>query len=41
MRNYAICVCVLVSLSAFAGKKHKDVPQAPLPGIIINAKRMS
>src|SRR5580700_6151128 len=40
MRNYALCVCMLVSLSAFAGKKQKDIPQAPLPGAVVNAKKV-
>jgi hypothetical protein len=39
MRKSAAILCVLVSLYAVAGKNRKDVPLAPLPTVIINAKK--
>jgi len=40
MRKCAICMCLLVSLNVFAGKNRKEVPPAPLPGIVISAKKV-
>src|SRR5271157_5555981 len=40
MRKLAVCLCVLVSLNAFAAKHRKDVPPAPLPAVVVNAKRI-
>ena len=40
MRVPTILLCLVVSLSAFAGKTRKDVPAAPLPAAVVSAKRV-
>ena len=40
MRKLVVSLCVLISLNAFAAKNRKDVPPAPLPAVVVNAKRI-
>ena len=40
MRKLCVVLCLFVSLNAIAGKRRKDVPIAPLPTVIANAKRV-
>ncbi|HZZ16182.1 MAG TPA: hypothetical protein VFE08_09500 [Candidatus Sulfotelmatobacter sp.] len=40
MRKIALYLCVLTSLTALAAKNRKDVPPAPLPTAVINAKKI-
>jgi len=40
MRNLAAILCLFISLHAVAGKSRKDVPPAPLPSVIVNAKKV-
>jgi hypothetical protein len=40
MRKLAMSLCVLVSLNASAAKNRKDVPTAPLPAVVANAKKI-
>jgi hypothetical protein len=40
MRKLALYLCVLVSLNASAAKNRKDVPPAPLPAVVTNAKKI-
>jgi hypothetical protein len=40
MRKLAASLCVLISLNALAAKSRKDVPPAPLPAVVANAKRV-
>lgn len=40
MRKIAMSLCVLVSLNASAAKNRKDVPPAPLPAIVADAKKI-
>jgi len=40
MRSLLTSLCLLVSLSAFAARSRKDVPPAPLPTVVINAKKI-
>jgi len=38
MRRILAVLCLLVSINAVAGKSRKDIPPAPLPSVIANAK---
>jgi hypothetical protein len=40
MRKLAVFLCVLVSMNASAAKSRKDVPPAPLPAVVTNAKKI-
>ena len=40
MRKLVVSLCVLISLNAFAAKNRKDVPPAPLPAVVVNAKKI-
>ena|ERR1700730_9670608 len=40
MRKLIVVLCVLVSLNAFAERHRKDIPPAPLPAVVVNAKRI-
>jgi hypothetical protein len=40
MRKLTVVLCVLVSLNAFAERHRKDIPSAPLPAVVVNAKRI-
>jgi hypothetical protein len=40
MRKLTLCLCLLIPISAFAGKSRKDVPPAPLPSAVVNAKKV-
>lgn len=40
MRKLAAYLCVLVSLNAFAAKHRKNVPPAPLPTVVVTAKKI-
>lgn len=40
MRRILAVTCLFVSLYAIAGKSRKDIPPAPLPTVIANAKRV-
>jgi hypothetical protein len=40
MRKLATSLCLIVSLSAFGARSRKDVPPAPLPTVVINAKKI-
>jgi len=39
MRKLVVGLCVLISLHAFGAKNRKDVPPAPRPAVVVNAKR--
>jgi len=40
MRKLAVSLCVLISLNTFAARERKDVPPAPLPTAVVNAKKI-
>jgi hypothetical protein len=40
MRKLVVSVCVLISLNTFSAKNRKDVPPAPLPAVVVNAKKI-
>jgi hypothetical protein len=40
MRKIAIGLCVCISLNAFGTKHRKDIPSAPLPAVVVNAKKI-
>ena len=40
MCQLTVFLCVLISLNAFATKNRKDVPAAPLPTVVVNAKKV-
>src|SRR5450631_3534070 len=40
MRKLVMSLCVLISLTTFAAKSRKDVPPAPLPTVVVNAKKI-
>jgi hypothetical protein len=40
MRRLGLTLCLFVSLNAIAGKSRKDIPTAPLPAIVANAKKI-
>ncbi len=40
MRKLAAALCLFLSVYADAGKSRKDIPPAPLPSVVVNAKRV-
>jgi hypothetical protein len=40
MRNIALALCLCISLRAVAGKNKQNIPPAPLPTIVVNAKKI-
>jgi hypothetical protein len=40
MRKLAMCLCVLISLETAVAKNRKDIPAAPLPAVVVNAKKI-
>jgi hypothetical protein len=40
MRKLAVCLCVLILMATVAARNRKDVPPAPLPAVVVNAKKI-
>lgn len=40
MRKLAVSLCVFVSLTTLEAKNRKEVPPAPLPAVVVNAKKV-
>lgn len=40
MRKLAVCLCVVISVATVAARNRKDVPPAPLPTVVVNAKKI-
>jgi hypothetical protein len=40
MRKLVAFLCVFIALSAYAAKNRKEVPPAPLPAVVVNAKKI-
>src|ERR1035438_4010606 len=40
MGKIGVMLCLFVSIYAVAGKSRKDIPHAPLPSVVVNAKRV-
>lgn len=40
MRKLAVALCLFLSVYADAGKSRKDIPPAPLPLVVVNAKKV-
>jgi hypothetical protein len=40
MRKLAVALCLFLSVYADAGKSRKDIPPAPLPSVVVNAKKV-
>jgi hypothetical protein len=40
MRKIALALCLCISLHAVAAKNKKDIPPAPLPAVVVNAKKI-
>src|SRR2546425_8462407 len=40
MRKIGVVLCLFISLYAVAGKRRKDIQPAPLPSVIVNAKKV-
>jgi hypothetical protein len=40
MRKIGALLCLFISIYAVAGKSRKDIPPAPLPSVIVNAKKV-
>jgi hypothetical protein len=40
MRRLEVALCLFISIYAVAGKSRKDVPPAPLPSVVVNAKKV-
>ena len=40
MRKLAVALCLFLSVCADAGKSRKDIPPAPLPSVVVNAKKV-
>jgi TPP-dependent 2-oxoacid decarboxylase len=40
MKKVIVLVCLLAATCAFASKKRKDIPAAPLPSVVVNAKKV-
>jgi hypothetical protein len=40
MHKIAIGLCVCFSLNAFGAKHRQDIPSAPLPTVVVNAKKI-
>lgn len=41
MGKIGIMLCLFISMYAIAGKSRKDIPSAPLPSVVVNAKKVS
>jgi hypothetical protein len=40
MSKVGILLCLMISTLAVAGKSRKDIPPAPLPAVVVNAKKV-
>lgn len=40
MRKLGMCLCVLISVGTVAARNRKDIPPAPLPAVVVNAKKI-
>jgi hypothetical protein len=40
MRKLVAFLCVFIALSGYAAKNRKEVPPAPLPAVVVNAKKI-
>ena len=40
MRKLAVSMCMFFSLTTLEAKNRKDVPSAPLPAVVVNAKKI-
>jgi hypothetical protein len=40
MRKLVTVLCLFISIYAVAGKSRKDIPTAPLPSVVVNAKKV-
>jgi hypothetical protein len=40
MRKIVVALCVFISLNAFGAKHRNDIPVAPLPTVVVNAKKI-
>jgi len=40
MRRIGVVLCLFVSLHAVVAKSRKDIPPAPLPSVVVNAKKV-
>jgi hypothetical protein len=40
MRKLVAFLCVFIAVSAYAAKNRKEVPPAPLPAVVVNAKKI-
>ena len=40
MGKIGVMLCLFISIYAVAGKSRKDIPTAPLPSIVVNAKKV-
>jgi len=40
MRKIGAVLCLFFSICAVAGKSRKDIPPAPLPSVVVNAKKV-
>jgi hypothetical protein len=40
MRKLVTVLCLVISIYAVAGKSRKDIPTAPLPFVVVNAKKV-
>jgi len=40
MRKIGIGLCVFISVNAFGAKHRNDIPAAPLPTVVVNAKKI-
>jgi hypothetical protein len=39
MGKFGVALCLFMSVYTVAGKSRKDIPPAPLPSVIVNAKK--
>lgn len=40
MSKLAVALCLFLSVYAGAGKNRKDIPPAPLPSVVVDAKKI-
>jgi hypothetical protein len=40
MRKIGAVLCLFISIYAVAGKSRKDIPPAPMPSVVVNAKKI-
>jgi hypothetical protein len=40
MIKVGVVLCLIISTVAVAGKSRKDIPPAPLPSVVVNAKKV-